>query len=441
VIPPSTQGERATPYAWYIAAMLGLAYLISIMDRYLLTVVIEDVKQHLDLTDTQLGILQGPSFTVFFLLASIPCGRLADVASRRMLVFAGLFFWSLATAACGFASNFTELMIGRLAVGMGEATLLPSAMSLLPAFFPRTVLSRGISIYSMGGSFGRTVGFTGGGLLLAWAAAQGGLTFFGQRFLPWQTVFLAGGAAGIAVALWFLLTVREPPRLGAAAQKSDLRAGFQFFGANWRAYLAIFLPFSMTAAITALLASWAVSFLFRRHQMTPANASQLIGVIGLAFGPVGHLFGGWLIDNLRKRGVVGPQPLVHAAQLLVSLLLAWIFVSVDNLSVAMFAYGVSYFVLCSAGPTGYSGVQLATPAHQRGFIASLFLITFTALGTGLGPALPGFIGDWFFDESRIGLAMLVSAALAAAIGICFAVFGWQKFTRAVEANERLLTPH
>ena len=417
--------------------MLSLGYVFSIMDRYLLGVVLEDVKRSLVLSDTQLGLLQGPSFVVLFLVASIPLGRLADIGNRKRIAAAGLAFWSFCTLACGFTLSFYGLMLARLGVGMGEAALLPCAMSLIAAYFSRTSLSRGVSIYSMGGSFGRVAAFAGGGTLFAWFATHGGLKLFGWRsFLPWQSVFIVAGLLGLCVALLFLLAVREPLRGVARQRQGELRAGFAHFWQQRRAYLAICIPFSMNAALAMLLASWSVSYYARQHGLSAASASQLVGVIGLLFGPAGHLFGGWFSDWLRRRGDSGPQPKVLVMVLLVATAAIAVFATVASLPVAIAAYSCAYFTLCVAGPTGFSGVQLPTPAHMRGFIASLFLFLYTALGTGLGPLLVGVINDQLFhDPARLGQAMIVSTLILTAIGIPFALAGRREFARAVLLNE------
>jgi MFS family permease len=427
---------RTSAYAWYVAGMLSMAYLLSIMDRYLLSVVLEDVKRGLAVTDTQLGILQGPSFVFLFLVASVPIGRLADVASRRLIVVAGLACWSVFTFACGLADSFAELFVARLGVGLGEAALLPCAMSLIAAYFPRSSLGRGIAVYSMGSSFGRVAAFAGGGALFGWFGATGGLRLLGGHYSAWQAVFVVAGLIGVAFALVFLVTVREPPRVVRAERTGAVRAGFVHFWRHRWAYLAVCIPFSMSAATAMQLAAWTVSFYGRTHHMTAASASALVGFTGLLSGPIGHLSGGWINDFLRARGLRGPQPLVLVGVLLVATTFVALFTMAGSIAVAATAYGIAYFALCVAGPTGFSGMQLPTPDSHRGFISSLFLFVYTALGTGLGPLVVGLFTDHFFhNEALLGRSMITTSVLLMAIGLPFAILGRRAFTRAVEANE------
>ena len=428
---------RTSHYAWYVAVMLSLGYVLSILDRYLLGVVMEDVKHHLHLSDTQLGVLQGPSFVFMFLAASLPSGWLADNASRKRTIIGGMLCWSIATAACGMSESFGQLSAARLGIGLGEAALLPSALSLLTDYFSRDRLSRGVAIYSMGSSFGRVAAFVGGGALFALFAARGGLDLPALgRFAPWQCVFLTAGLIGFGFTFLFALTVREPVRHGTAGRRGTLREGLAFFWAHRTAYLAVFVPFGMTTAIPASLAAWSVSFYIRNHGLDAATAASIVGFTGLLFGPAGHLFGGWANDRLRQRGVAGVQPLVLAIVSVSSLMFICLFAFAPVLRLAMLAYGIGYFLLCAAGPTGYAGVQLPTPPQLRGIMSSLFLIIYSTLGLGIGPLLVGWVSDHVFNRpDQLGAALATSLAILVAIALPFALGGRGAYARAVADEE------
>ena len=429
--------RRTSGYAWYVAGMLSLAYLLSVLDRYLLSVVLEDVKSSLALTDTQLGILQGPSFVFMFLIASIPFGWLADTRNRKLTIAAGLTVWSLATAGSGMAENFIQLMFARLAIGMGEAALLPSAMSLIAAYFSRDQLGRGIAVYSVGASLGRAAAFAGGGVVFALLSAQHGLSLPGfTRFQPWQGVFLAAGAVGVVFTLLFLLTVREPPRLGSAAQRGSLASGFAHFWAHRWAYLSIFIPFGMTAATVTLMAAWSVSFYVRNHHLDVPTASSLVGFTGLIFGPLGTLLGGWINDLLRARGIRGGEPFALAGILVVAALLTTVFALATSVEIAAGAYALAYVLLCAAGPTGYGGLQLPTPDNKKGVMSSIFLLIYMAVGTATGPLLVGVFADTFFPRpALLGYAIAATLAVLVAFGLPFALLGRPAYRRAVLAQE------
>jgi MFS family permease len=428
--------SHTTTYAWYVAGLLSLAQIVSVMDRYLLSVVLESVKRDLALTDTQLGLLQGPSFVLLFTLASLPFGRLADFVNRRMIIGFGLVFWSVATASCAFAVTFTELMFARLAVGLGEAALMPAAMSLLVAYFSNDKLNRGMAVYSMGSSLGRAAGFAGGGAVFAYFAARGGLRLLALgHFTAWHAVFLVAGGVGVLAALVFLISVREPPRSVGVISGWDFRGGLRHFWHHRWAYLAVFVPFGMVNAMTQQLAAWTVSFYQRQHGLAVAAASALVGTTSLLCGPAGHLSGGWLTDRLGIRGVRGTQPVVLGAILLVAPLFIVLFALAPSVPLAAMSFGISYFLMSAAGPTGYGGSQAPTPDEHRGVISAVFLMFFMVLGAGLGPLAAGLVGDHVFQgKAKLGSAIILTTLLFALVGLPFTVLGRGAFDHAVIKN-------
>ena len=400
---------------WLVAGMLSLAHAMSVMDRYLLSVVLEDVKAHLALTDTQLGILQGPAFVLFYMTASIPLGRVADVGSRRLLAAGGLLIWTVATLVCGLATNFAQLLGARMVVGLGEAALLPAAMSLITAYFTKDKLSRGIAIYTMGGTIGRSAAFIVGGAGFAWAVARGGLRPFGLVDLaPWQTVFVAAGLLGIPIALLLLAVVREPPRVPRV--KTGWRAGgLAFFWRNFQCYMAIFIPFAMASAIQALLGAWGVSFFLRIHKLEVAAVTFLVGMTSLLVGPGRSLVGGWLNDELCKRGLRGAQAWVLGGALPLAAVCVILF-AVAPLPLSVLGYGAAYFCLAAAAPTAYSGVQVVTEDAHRGLLSALMLVFAAGLGTQVGPMLVGLLSDTFTTQQPLRSAVIATVLVLCAVG-------------------------
>jgi MFS family permease len=187
----------------------------------------------------------------------------------------------------------------------------------------------------------------------------------------------------------------------------------------------------------SLMAGWSIAFYTRQHGLDVATASALVGFTGLVFGPVGHLAGGWINDRLRGRGMIGSQPYVMAGSLTAAMIAATAFALAPNVKVAALSYGLSYGLLCASGPTGFSGIQLPTPERQRGVISSIFLMTYNALGNGLGPFLVGVVGDSFFSgPEQLGSAMAASIVIVLAIGLPFAILCAPAFDRAVRAQEQ-----
>lgn len=198
------------PYAWYVLGVLVLVYMINFIDRQIISILAEDIKADLGVTDADLGFLYGTAFGVFYSLFGIPLGRLADMWYRGRLMTIGLSVWSLMTAVSGFAQNFTQLAAARIGVGIGEATASPCAFSMISDYFPKEQRATALGIYSSGLYLGAgTSLFIGGLVVQSWNAAypNGGP----MGLMGWQAAFLAVGIPGLVLALW-VATLREPVR-------------------------------------------------------------------------------------------------------------------------------------------------------------------------------------------------------------------------------------
>ncbi len=203
--------NKATPYAWYVLSVLVLVYMLNFIDRQILSILANDIKKDLGLTDADLGFLYGTAFGVFYALFGIPLGRLADNWNRTRLMTIGLALWSSMTALSGLARSGVELAAARIGVGIGEATASPSAYSLLSDWFPKHQRATALSIYSSGLYLGGGLSLLIGGLIVErWNAAYaGGGAPLGLA--GWQAAFMAVGLPGLVVALW-VVSMREPPR-------------------------------------------------------------------------------------------------------------------------------------------------------------------------------------------------------------------------------------
>ncbi len=209
---PPRPDYPSSAYAWYVVVVLTAAYVVSFIDRQILALLVEPIRRDLGLTDTQMGLIMGSAFALFYTILGIPLGWLADRFSRRGIIAAGITIWCLMTAACGLSRNFGQLFLARVGVGVGEAALSPSALSLISDYFPRERRGRAISFYNMGVSLGAGIAMIGGGWIIAGIidAPPTTLPVVGEIY-AWQTVFLVVGLPGLAIAA-LMATVREPER-------------------------------------------------------------------------------------------------------------------------------------------------------------------------------------------------------------------------------------
>src|SRR5574341_2011363 len=195
---------------WYVVGVLTLAYVFAYADRVILNLLVVPIRRDLGISDTQMSLLMGFGFVVFFTFFGILLGRVVDTRSRRALIAAGMVVWSLLTAGCGLARRFWHFLLLRMGVGVGEATLNPAAYSLIADYFPPDARATALGVYGTGIYLGSGLAFIGGGLVVGWASARDALVFpVVGAVRPWQAIFFLVGLGG-ALAAALLATVREP---------------------------------------------------------------------------------------------------------------------------------------------------------------------------------------------------------------------------------------
>ncbi|MGI9295671.1 MAG: MFS transporter, partial [Pseudomonadales bacterium] len=230
-------------YAWYVTLLMMVLYMFSFLDRTIIVLLVEPIKRDLHITDTQISLLYGFAFAIFYTFLGIPIARLADYKNRRTIIAFGVLIWSAMTALCGLARNFGHLFAARVGVGVGEAALSPAAYSLIADSFPEEKRAKAMSVYTMGLYLGVGLALVLGGLVIDFFEQAGTVTLplVGELY-SWQLTFVAVGAPGL---LFFLLmmTVREPTRKGIAATNDapiPLRDAMGWFTTRWRFYLSFY---------------------------------------------------------------------------------------------------------------------------------------------------------------------------------------------------------
>jgi MFS family permease len=209
----------------YIVLLFFVCFAFSYLDRQVVSILVQPIKQSLSLTDTQIGLLQGLSFTMCYATAGVFVARLVDRANRVKLIAACIAIWAISTTACGFATNFPELLVARAGTAIAEAALSPAALSIFSDIFAPRRVARASSVFMLGPYVGGGLALFGGGMLLSAAAAGGGNAWLAaHNIAPWQAVFIAVGLPGLVLAMLVALTVREPQRrevLAHAARAED----------------------------------------------------------------------------------------------------------------------------------------------------------------------------------------------------------------------------
>jgi MFS family permease len=420
-----------------MVGVLVVAFVFSIADRIIIALLVEPIKVDLELTDSDMGLMMGPAFALFYALMGLPIGRAVDKHSRRAIVGAGIFLWSIMTALCGLSRNFWELFLARVGVGVGEATLSPAAYSMIADSFPKEKLGKALGVYQSGAFFGVGFALIFGGLAIQFAqtADNFGLPLVGE-VKPWQLAFIAVGLPGVLVAAIMFL-VKEPIRQGIASVEEDdisLGQAFRFAFRRWRVFIAHYTGFALLALPMTTLATWVPSYLIRVVGMTPPETGFKLGLIVLIFSPVGVIFGGALADSLFKKGYTDAALRVAVGAALFMIPVSFLATTMDSsasLALALacpFAFGAS--ISMGLAPTA---LQLVTPNRLRGQIGAAWMLFLNIITAALGPWAVGVINDaWFGDPLAVGQSIAAVNTFAVLVGGIVLRLTWAPFRKAVE---------
>jgi MFS family permease len=414
-------------YRLYVLLVLTVVYTLNFIDRVVLGILMGPIKAEFHFTDTQLGLLGGTAFALFYTGLGVPIGWLADRVSRVWIMTAALACWSAFTAASGCARGFASLFAARLGVGVGEAGGVAPAYALIADYFPRSVRARALGFYSMGIPVGSALGFLFGG-------------YIATNF-NWRTAFIALGAAGLVLAPLFRATVAEPTRGAtdgprAPAPAIPLRAVWTHLAAKPSFWL-LSLAASCGSIMGYGLLLWLPSFFVRSYGLTVLQVSRLLGALLLVGGVAGTALGGYLADRL---GVRSPRAyaLIPAVAFLCILPCYLVATSLPMGTPAFLFYLVpTALQLVWLGPV-ITAIQHLVPVTMRSLASAVFLFINNLIGLGLGPYLIGSVSDQL--RARFGAESLRYAIvggtgfylIAAALFVAASV----RLPRDTEARER-----
>jgi MFS family permease len=423
-----TDAERSERHGWYLVFTLLLFYIFSFIDRQIISLLVEPIKRDLQVSDTQIGLLQGLAFALFYTAFGIPIGRLADRMNRKTIIGAGVVIWSLMAALCGMAKNFWQLFLARVGVGVGEAALSPAAYSMITDAFPRQKLGRAFSVYNMGIPIGSGIALLVGGLIVV-AVSGAGKTFtlplLGE-VRAWQFVFIVTGAPGLLLP-FLLFTVREPPRRGLmktadnkVLDRVPLIEVIRFMAKNGHFYRPHFLAMAMMACLGYAVGAWLPTVMARTYGIQPGLVGQVLGISTMTMNTVGVFVAGRICDRLTTKGYTDAPIWVcfgtAVAVVITSALPA--FMPTATLGLAMMCIaGFPFHGYVAMGPMA---VNQVTPNQMRAQVSAVYLFTVNLIGLGLGPYLVPMISDYILRDPmqiRWGLLIVVltSGLIAAAL--------------------------
>jgi MFS family permease len=399
-------------YPWYVLGLLTTLATLSAIDRQVLALVVGPLQRDLGVSDTMIGLLGGFAFTLFYTLLSLPMASIADRRSRRGIMAFGIFAWSVSTIACGLANSYGTLFLARMFVGIGEAVLVPAAVSLLGDYFDRPRLPLVVGIFFSSTMVGIGLAYALGGVVVAsldhWGAIDWPLL---GTLKGWQSLFVIAGLPGFA-GLLLMATVKEPERFGGdaharpipfgeAARFAARRGGFLF----WH-----FLAYTALATQGYGLFYWAIEFLVRDHGFARADAGKVFGTIVVVAGIAGSVICGIVANRMVQKG--GPAAsmrlVVISAAVLLPVAVAMPLMPSTALALALTA--VAMFMMSWPSGPGVSALQFIVPPALRGRVVALYLVVVNFLSYTLGPLIAGALTD-LLGHGSVGHTLSLMAAI------------------------------
>lgn len=393
--------------ATYSLLVLTLIFVLANIDRNIINMLLEPIRNEFDLLDWQLGLLSGFAFSALYAISGVWISRYADRHDRVSIIGISLALWSLMTMACGMVTSAFQLVLARAGVGLGEGGCSPPAHSLISDYFSPAWRATALGVYASGATLGLAGGFFLGGWL-------------GQEF-GWRAALLAVGAPGLLLALVFRLTVRDPrparqsghsfpPResLAAAARRMWTTPSLR----------NVVIAAALSAAVASGTITFVPSFLMRTHGLTPIEVGMTLALVTGIFGSAGVVFGGWITDRLARRNLAW-NAWIPAMAKIVGLPGMLAFFLIPDRNIAFLVYCIPSFLSGMwLGPT-YAMVQSLVPSTSRATAAAVLLLVYNILGLGAGPVFIGALSDIIRetlggDSLRMALLCITPVSLWAA---------------------------
>ena len=410
-------------YKHYLLMLLTIVAAFNYLDRYVLSLVLEPIKQEFQLSDSMLGFLTGFAFALFYAVAGIPIARWADRGNRNIIVSLTTGLWSAMVALCGLVGNFTQLLLVRVGVAVGEAGCLPPAQSLIADYFNRSERLSAMAVYAMCGPISVIIGYLGGGWLV--------------EYFGWRMTFIVIGIPGILLAILVKLTLREPRltrKTAVVVEHPSFKKVLSTLGQQ-TTFRYIVMAFCVSYFFSMGIAQWGPTFFIRSHGM---DVGELGTWLALTWGGFG-LFGTYLGGALATRYAAHKEALQMRACALIyvigSLLYVMLHLASDKYqAIAFMAVVALIFPMCNG--VFFSAILSLVNDRMRSVALSLIFLLANLIGFGLGPLAVGALSDLLAPV--FGQESLRYALTAFAPGYLWVAFYYWKASKTIEADISLV---
>jgi MFS family permease len=424
--------------AWFLVIFITLLTILSLLDRNVIALFLDDIKADLQISELQASFIYGGAFAITFSLVGLPAGWAVDRLSRRKIIFAGVSFWSLSTIACGLATGFPSMLLARAGVGAGEAALVPSAHSIISDSFPPKYRTLPFAYYAMGQKGGAGAALLIGGALAALFSPHMSYQLAPHiAFRGWQIILFAIGLPGIAIA-FFIFTFAEPARSDVhtvAAERPGYIGYLRFMRGHWRYFTGLHLGFVMFQSVYIGIMGATPSFFARVHGWTPAEIGFWFGA-AILVGPLASLpIHGWACDQLFRRGIRDIHLLYQLVMLPLALLPLCAAYLMPGSMVSLVLLGVGMTLIAGSQAASTASLQLSVSGDLRGKAASVWILI-GGLSSLIGPSSVALINQKVFANSAmIGQSLALFVCCALLLAVLLFEFARRAFLRIPRSTE------
>lgn len=418
----SAQTARGTDRPWLMVVVLTIIYMSAFVDRNILSLLAEPIKADLDLSDTEVGLLLGIAFSLFYAIFTIPAGLLVDRIGRRGILAVSAGAWSTLTVICGFSSSFWQLFAGRAGVGLSEALVTPTCFALIRDRLPATSRGRALSCLAVAPYLGAAVALIGGGALLR-AAGNGAFADWPLlgALQPWQVTLVIMGLAGLPLPL-LLLLVRRDDRPTTTPREiniwSDIVEAFEQIGRNRTRYILL-IGYATSGSMAAFgFGAWFPTMVSRKFGMAVGDVGLTSGPILLVSAIAGLILCGLALDSLAARG--RSVLLFGITANILFALAATATPLMSDIASTWLLFGAAIFFGGSFYAVGATLLAQLTPAPVMGKVSVIYLLLQSVIGGGLGPVIVAFLSDNVFSgPSSLPYALSLYCACTGLPGCMF----------------------
>lgn len=420
--------------AHYSLLCMTIVVMFTVLDRSVMSLLIDPIKQDFGISDTQAALLIGAAFSLPYGIVGIGVGRLADTFNRRNIVAASLAFWSACTVACGVSQGFVSLLIARMGIGAGESGYGPASWSIATDYWPREKVAFATATMGIGAMLGTGLALFLGGAVLHFVSGMPPVDMGFGVIRSWQWTFVIVGAPGL---IWTLvvLTSREPPRRGLAegvkAQKTPVSETARWIMDDWRTYFAVIGGMAMKAMMLAVPATWGATFIHREFGWELSKVGMISGTITLLVSPIALMAGAKLSEYWTKQGRQDTNLRIVLYGLIAAIPLMIISPLMPSPYLVLAVNAAASFVGTLGFGPSIAAFQVITPNRMRGQVGALTQFCNNVIAFALSPIIVALFTDYIFkDEGSLKYSMVLNASIMGALSLIIVLQGMKPYARS-----------